>query len=297
MDYINNIPFSAVLGLTISGGWLIYRLGGFEYLNSKINDEKGVFIASVFFLASPFLFTYLSSYQVSQQVEIFRLILPVATFALGQTMTKQEKQREVKRKEKGLITMLVATIEAQAVVRLNNIETTLMSINNGRSDVEDLKKHSERTKNDVDDSYQKLRNQSELFGIDFALGGIFYLSRVRDFLERFDPTQQNQQERLNALIELRSLQVEGYFNIINLAKYNLVDKEMFDRYIAKLKKQVKRFLELKEHKETRLNSWRQQPFSEYQRQKEEDLALRLDIDTESQAIAYIQEIFAHFRVA
>lgn len=96
-DYISDL-IAPTLGFLLPAAWIAYKLHWLEkiskYYNSKINDKYGIVIPAVLCLVLPFIFMYLSNFEIP---EIIKIILPIATFALGQSF---QFNRDVKQKEK-----------------------------------------------------------------------------------------------------------------------------------------------------------------------------------------------------
>lgn len=291
-----NVFYPVLLALIISSAWLGYNLGFFK--NSlKINDEKGILIPSLFLLISPFLFTYLFSIKIYEDIaEIVRLILPVATFILGQFITKREKQKEANKKEKELANMLLVMIDQAMIYFLYRLEGKLMSVTAGRENFGEIKNYCEKCKPEIDADYHKIRNQAEILSIDAGVGSVFYFKKVRDYLEYMYSVEPTPQNILQILIEIRSLKLEGYQHIIILIKEVINNDVLFNRVIAKLKSERKRFLQLRERHDLYLNYWINRGENEYRKRQEADPYLSYDINTESQAINQIEDTFKFFEI-
>jgi hypothetical protein len=76
----------AVIGFLTAVAWIAYKLDWFkrisEWYSSKIEDSYGIILPSLLALLFPFIFTYLSSNKIP---EIVKIVLPIASFALGQS--------------------------------------------------------------------------------------------------------------------------------------------------------------------------------------------------------------------
>ncbi|MBD1926234.1 hypothetical protein H6F74_08215 [Trichocoleus sp. FACHB-90] len=291
-----NVFCPVLLALILSFVWLGYNLGIFKS-SIKINDEKGVLIPSLFLLVSPFLFTYLFSIKIYDHIpEIVRSILPVATFMLGQFITKREKRKEANKKEKELANMLLVIIDQAVIDFLYRLEGKLMCVTDGRESFDFIKTYYEKYKPEIDADYQKIRNQAEILTIHAGVESVFYIKRVRDSLEYMYSLEPTPQNILHTLIEIRSLKLAGYENILILIKEVINNDVLFNRVIAKLKSERKRFLQIRESHDLYLNYWINRGENEYRKRQEANPYLGYNINTESQAINHIEDTFKFFRI-
>jgi hypothetical protein len=76
---------AAVVGFITPVAWIAYKLDLFKQISkwysSKIEDTYGIVVPSLLALLFPFIFTYLTNIP-----EIVKIVLPIATFVLGQNI-------------------------------------------------------------------------------------------------------------------------------------------------------------------------------------------------------------------
>jgi len=94
-QFSNNL--AAAIGFLVGVTWIAYKLNWFgkiaEWYSNKIKDPYGIVVPALMTMLLPFIFTYFSKDKIP---EILRIILPLATFALGQNFQfyKDVKQKE-----------------------------------------------------------------------------------------------------------------------------------------------------------------------------------------------------------
>jgi len=101
----NNILIPALIGLFLSGTWLLYNLGLFRFIN--INDEKKTLIPTFLFITSPFLFPFLFTHPLPGALPS---LLPVTTFIIGQLLADSNNKKQLSGKEKEIIHQLHAKL-------------------------------------------------------------------------------------------------------------------------------------------------------------------------------------------
>jgi|GEM_PF-5415677 len=107
----NNLP--AIFGVIITSFWLAYKADKnqviAQWLRKNIKDESGILLPSFLVIVSPFLSTRLFNYlsELSQESKLsealFKGVLPVVTFIMGQFFTEYRRQEELKSKEKATL--------------------------------------------------------------------------------------------------------------------------------------------------------------------------------------------------
>jgi hypothetical protein len=298
---MTNSLMPVILGLTISGIWLASKFNVVSYF-SKVNDSKGIVIPSIFFLTSPFLFTYIFSIKIEHQTnEIFKSSLPIITFIFGQFIAKCEKQKEEYKKHKQSANILMFILEQIVLEYLFRIENELIFIKKTENlNLDDIKKYSGKFKIALDNDYPNLRNQPDFFHIDTVSGSgsLPYIGRVKEKLEYIYSVDKNTFDLIGTLIDVRSLKIQGYLIIIILLKEVIKNDSMFKLCILKLKQERERLVRLKNIQAKKLNycSNPNRAINQYGQMQEVDWHL-LDSDMEEfESIKQIEDIFKDFKI-
>jgi hypothetical protein len=290
-----NLVFpTIVLSLGLSGTWLAYKLNLFQWLK-KIEDEKRILIPSFVFLLSPFLGVWLISILIAKDnegvsSETVKLLIPVATFILGQTIAKSEKVEEKKKRKIGLAKNLI--YETKKVIKiLFDIEDNLRPFNHGKQTSSEVNYLCKEHKLRIDALYEKLDDTDTEFEVIKTDEGIEIISYIEKIKDCASLKILNQEEAgLYKLIEIRLFQVEGYEKIITLIKDFFPDE--LDNYIDGLNEKKEILEKLKGQREKITRNWKEMSTKERQREPNHlnELYLKYDIDTESEAIQAIDDI-------
>jgi|GEM_PF-3949940 len=289
-----------ILSLSLSGVWLVHKLNGFQRL-PKINDTKGIVIPSFVFLSSPFLAIWIMPALTNGDVnEIIKPIIPLITFILGQTITKREKQKETKKQEIALSTMIIHEIEIDVIGSLSRIEGQLMaSVQKPEAVaiVDEIKSLCEKFELEMEKLDERLRVQLDVIKIDSAIGIPSYIGKIKRDLKRIASIELTPENRLRRLGYIRLHIVEGYTNIVILSiSHEELKNRFLDGFILKLNQERKRLIQLRDHKKSITEHWRGKPENERPKNSDITLYLQFDINTEDKAIQEIESLFQRFEI-
>jgi|GEM_PF-7122049 len=221
--------FPVALSLVISSIWFAYILHAYKFI-PRINDKYGVLFPSLFLLGSPFLLTYLFTYFEQQLIESFKIILPIFTFILGQSVSKLEKKQENKKKLKKMVRVLVQFMEIELIEGLSTLEQKIGQYisKGGDSKSNDIDNYRRKLLKKIEQEYQSLVNKEELLENDVSMVSTLYLKKVQNFLDNFSVEDISTEDisTFNLTIpEIVRLKLEGYSFVSALIKdFLMADK-------------------------------------------------------------------------
>lgn len=288
-----------VLGLSLSGIWLMYKLDQFQWV-PKINDPKGIIIPSFVFLLSPFLAVWIMPAFISGDVnEIIKPILPLVTFILGQTITKREKQKEENQQKISLVKMMIYNLETNAIELLFKIDRQLMrSLQNDEENVisDEIKHLHKELKLEIEKLHERLSFQLDIIKIGGGIEFLIYVEKIKNEAKRMESNlesgQLNQEYKLSHLSEIRSFVINSYENIIYLIKESITNDEkiyaaLLDNCALKLNQERERLMQLMRcRKSIKLKS--------EERNSIVELNSQFDMYSEDDAIQKIESLLQHF---
>ena len=227
----------AIVGLTISGLWLLYQLGGLKYLK-KINDQKRILLPSLFFLTSPFIFSlpfsgaeignFTKSKSVSSVITILTTTASIYTanwFLDG--YRKKQKQEEIAR-------ILVASLEEQKFYLGKIIKSAKTSAQHGEkaSLRDDLNKYIAFIENN--DIYTLAINQIGIFPAEVIKEITRYASGLKRLiypLKRILKKKQPVALKITSNYEMMiySTKLDACLCLMILSKQVIGDEKLFDR--------------------------------------------------------------------
>jgi hypothetical protein len=291
-----------ILGLLLSGTWLIYKLNRFQWVQ-KINDPKGIVVPSFIFLLSPFLAVWIMPALASGDIdEIIKPILPLITFILGQVITKREKQREIKQQKIALATMIIYNVETNIIESLSRIEGQLMaSIQNAKEEAitDKIKLLLGNFEPEMQKLHEKLSFQLDVIKIGAGIGTLVYIEKIKNDVKRMESIPLSPENKLYSLADIRLHIIEGYANVIILVKESIPnDESIYTRFlngcISKLNQERERLMQLRKMRKSIMEFWKDKPKSERPKNSEMDLYSQFDIDPEGEAIREIESLLQRF---
>jgi len=249
-------------------------------------------VTSAFSFSHFYLFLKKSNGDVN---EIIKPIIPLITFILGQTITKREKQKETKKQEIALSTMIIHEIEIDVIGSLSRIEGQLMaSVQKPEAVaiVDEIKSLCEKFELEMEKLDERLSFQLDVIKIDSAIRILSYIEKIKRDLKRIASIELTSENRLNSLNGIRLHIVEGYTDIVILIKESISDEELKNRFldgcILKLNQERKRLIQLR-------NEWLQLR-NKLQINSDTPPYLQFDINTEGKAIQAIESLFQRFEI-
>lgn len=226
------------LSLAISLMWFIYNLKIHKFI-PPINDRHGVLLPSIFLIVSPFLFTNLFIHFDQQVIEAFKIILPILTFALGQSISKFEKNQENKSKLKKAMRALVQSMGVELTGGLSELEHRLTQHAFQKISYDEIEKYRRELLEKIEKEYQRLINKEELLENDTSMVSTLYIRKVQDFLNNFS-LNDDASTFDSAVTDIAHLKLEGYSYISNLIKdFLIADKLLVSSWIYLLKNERK----------------------------------------------------------
>ncbi|NES96462.1 MAG: hypothetical protein F6K32_14760 [Desertifilum sp. SIO1I2] len=285
------------ISLGLSGFWLFSKGVGFRFL-PKIEDEKGILLPSFVFLISPFIALSFWSFMATEKIEeIIKPLVPLATFLLGQALTKKEKYKEEKNKEIDIAILLIFELN-EIIELLHTIEIALMTGNKHGDEINNsskLKSCYQVVKPKIEKIYSGLRLNLEFLKFDIGINSLFYIKKIKDHLEFVNSNAPITGHRLSELSDIRIFKVEVYENIIRVSqKPSLKNTFIFSYFkncIYKLEQEHERLIRLEEGHASIQEFWKNKPQIEIDKHPEVDLYYAYDINTERDAIEEIKRVF------
>lgn len=212
------------LSFAIALTWFTYKLEIYKLI-PHINDKYGILFPSIFLIASPFLFTNLFIYFDQQFIEIFKISLPVLTFALGQSISKFEKKQENKIRLKRAMRVLVQSMGVELIGGLSSLEHRLIQYAFQKNSSDEIENYRRELLEKIDREYQRFTNKEEILENDTSMVSTLYIRKVQDFLNNFLISDET--SVFNSVIsDISHLKLEGYSYISTVIKDFLMTDEL-----------------------------------------------------------------------
>ena len=235
----DNTIVPVIIGILLSSLWIASRLN-FLSRFKNINDEYGILLPSVVFLASPFLSVYIFNlYRNGIIIEFLKSLIPILTFFLGQYIV--EKRKNLEKREEEIKAGKIILHSLNNVISnngpLHKIKDKFKKAKNENLEEEEIKNFCKSQLNNFIRYSRDLKVNTSMYTINYGLRFINYLDKVESCIEKIIETPDLKNHICNGAITRELQDIDntiymGYDHIIFIIKDVIRDNSQLQYYIG-----------------------------------------------------------------